>query len=341
LLSCVLAPSGSAERSALRVAEVAAVGWVTGDASPNGTGRRFQVFGTDLGIMWDDGRGGVLMAFGDTFGPGGSGHGTSGQADWRSNTMGRSIPSAPTGGLVIADMVQEPPGRASQVIPRDSGAEEQTVNPTAGISVGGRQYLHYMSVRSWGAPGQWRTNYAGIAYSDDGGEHWIKGRNPRWDNSGGGNGFQLAAMVRDKGYVYLFGKPNGRFGSASLAQVRDDEVLDKAAYAYWDGAAWQPDEARAVPVFGGAVGELSVAYHEKSGQWIAMYLDERRAAIVLRTSPELTGPWSEAQEVVSRRDYPGLYAPFIHPGLGSRNEVHFVMSQWDQYNVRLMRMRLE
>ncbi|CAM03895.1 carbohydrate-binding protein [Saccharopolyspora erythraea NRRL 2338] len=339
LLACVLTPQAGAE-PVPRVAEVSAVGWVTGAESPNRTDLRFRVHGTDLGIMWTDGRGGVLMAFGDTFGPGGSGHGARGDLDWRANALGRTTLGPPSVGLVIADMVQDSPGRAGEVIPRDTAVQEYTVNPTAGISVRGRQYLHYMSVRSWGAPGHWRTNYAGIAYSDDGGARWTKAATPRWDNSDGGNGFQLAALVRDDRYVYLFGKPNGRFGSASLARVRDDEVLDKAAYEYWDGLAWRPDEARARPVFGDAVGELSVGYRKYCRCWMAMYLDERRAAIVLRTSPTPIGPWSPAREVVSSRDYPGLYAPFIHPEMGSRGEVYFVMSQWEQYNVRLMRMRL-
>ncbi|WP_249124034.1 DUF4185 domain-containing protein [Saccharopolyspora erythraea] len=339
LLSCVLTPVAVAE-PVPRVAEVSAVGWVTGAESPNRTDLRFRVHGTDLGIMWDDGRGGVLMAFGDTFGPGGSGHGTRGDPDWRTSVLGRAAMGPPSAGLVIADMVQDPPGRAVEVIPRDSAVQEHTVNPTAGISVRGREYLHYMSVRSWGAPGHWRTNYAGIAYSDDGGAHWAKPATPRWDNPDGGNGFQLAAMVRDDRHVYLFGKPNGRFGPASLARVRDNEVLDKAAYEYWDGLAWQPDEARAAPVFGGAVGELSVDHRRGCRCWMAMYLDELRAAIVLRTAPTLTGPWSPAREVVTSRDHPGLYAPFIHPETESHDEVYFVMSQWEQYNVRLMRVRL-
>jgi len=44
------------------------VAWITGQRSPNCTGDTAHVYGTDLGICWDDGRGGVLVAFGDTFG---------------------------------------------------------------------------------------------------------------------------------------------------------------------------------------------------------------------------------------------------------------------------------
>ena len=47
-----------------------------------------------------------------------------------------------------------------------------TLIPTAGISVptpgtkyGVTQYISFMSVTQWGAPGQWTTNYSAIAYS--------------------------------------------------------------------------------------------------------------------------------------------------------------------------------
>jgi len=43
---------------------------VTGEDSPNRTGSRFGFLATDLGILWDDGAGGVLAAFGDTYGEG-------------------------------------------------------------------------------------------------------------------------------------------------------------------------------------------------------------------------------------------------------------------------------
>lgn len=76
--------------------------------------------------------------------------------------------------------------------------------PTAGIAVDGVQYLHFMSVRSWGEPGRWRTNYSRIAHSTDGGQTW-RTDGPRWNNQvprwwwprRGEAGFQLGAFVRD------------------------------------------------------------------------------------------------------------------------------------------------
>ena len=44
--------------------------------------------------------------------------------------------------------------------------------PTAGTEFGATQYISFMSVKQWGSPGQWKTNYSAIAYSVDNGENW-------------------------------------------------------------------------------------------------------------------------------------------------------------------------
>jgi hypothetical protein len=112
---------------------------------------------------------------------------------------------------------------------------EVTVIPTAAISVpydnvyGARQYVNFMSVRSWDFGGAWTTNYAAIAYSDDNGQNWTVApqtiRAGSWLRSStrfvyGNQNFQQGAFVKppadspDAGYVYSFGTPSGRMGSA-------------------------------------------------------------------------------------------------------------------------------
>src|SRR5690606_27260347 len=61
---------------------------ITGAGATTDTAEVWDIGATDLGIMWDDGTGNVLTAFGDTFAvPGGSGAGT---GNWRSNVLLRS-----------------------------------------------------------------------------------------------------------------------------------------------------------------------------------------------------------------------------------------------------------
>ncbi len=202
--------------------------------------------------------------------------------------------------------------------------------------------MHYMSVNHWGAPGRWYTNYAGIAYSDDNGQNWTKDANTRWQNTTNwDNKFQMAAFVRNSGYVYMFATPNGRFDHAYLARVPENSLLNKSAYQYWDGTTWRTNnEATAVPIVAGPVAELSVQYNSYFKKWLMLYLNENRSAIVLREAPSLTGPWSAERIVVQGAEYPQLYGGFIHPWTNNDQDLYFLMSQWQPYNVYLMRTRL-
>lgn len=139
---------------------------VTGRTSPNATADRFGVTGTDLGVMWDNGGGEILMAVGDTMGD------CIGDGQWRSNVLFRSNTQDLSQGMNIVSAPMEAPGLARAVIPRTNLPGERTVIPTAGIEVGGKQYMRYMSVVNWDRPGEWTTNYSALAVSEDNGETW-------------------------------------------------------------------------------------------------------------------------------------------------------------------------
>ncbi|HEX6344404.1 DUF4185 domain-containing protein [Umezawaea sp.] len=313
-----------------------------GAGDVNRTAERFTVHATDLGIMWRDSRGRVATAFGDTYGADWTGPGAGGPADWRFNTLAHSTDTDLTDGMTIDSMVTDRPGHARQVLPADPSVPEVTVIPTAGFSDGSRDYLHYMSVREWGpGEGQWRTNYAGIAHSDDGGRTWVKSTSARWPDSGGGGRFQLGAFAERDGYAYLFGTPSGRFGNAHVARVAKARVLDTAAYEYWTAAGWRVGAVdSSLPVMSGPVGELSVLYNGYLGRWVALHLDLTRRAVVLRTATEPTGPWTGGQVVAHDGDFPGLYGSYLHPASADGPDLYFAMSQWGPYHVRLMRLRL-
>lgn len=333
------APGMSGAAASLPDTPAVMVNKITGAGSVSATDLAWQVNGTDLGIMWDNGAGQILAAFGDTFGAGFTRPFPSG-GDWRSNVLLRSSDLDLAHGIAFDSAAEDSPGHAKELIPSQKvDGVEITVIPTAGVSVGSRQYLGYMSVRTWGPPGLWDTNYASIAYSDDNGQTWVTAGGPVWDNPSGDNTFQQAAFVRDGGYVYLFGTPNGRFGNAYLARVSEGSVLTKSAYEYWTGTGWAtgPDTA-AAPIVPTPVAELSVQYHPDSGRWLMMYLAE--AGIVLRSAPTPQGPWSAATLVVGNQDYPGLYGGYLHPW-SSGPEVYFAMSQWEPYNVYLMRVSVD
>jgi hypothetical protein len=313
---------------------------ITGPDAPNNTWGRWDVKATDLGIMWDDGSGHVLTAFGDTFGNSwtGPGGGAPPNGNWRSNVLLRSSDTDLADGMLFDHAAQDPQGIAKQIIPsKKINGDEITVIPTSGISVGSRQYLGFMSVKQWGAPGMWDTNHAGIAYSDDDGETWTVS-DTRWDNPDGTDPFQMQAYVQKGGTIYVFGTRNGRNGPASVAKVPAQKLLDKSSYRYWDGKNWNKDESAAKPVLDAPMSEMSVQWDDYSKRFLMMTLSGED--IVMRTAQSPEGPWTPAQTVASSTDYPALYGGYFHPA-NKNGEIYLTMSQWNPYNVYLMHLRID
>lgn len=325
------------------------VGWVTGPDSPNQTIQRFAITGTDLGIMWDNGDPAnrqVLMAFGDTNGycgiPG---------KQWRYNALFRSQDGALSNtvavpnGAVANKYSGSPvwrPGISKQIINSIGRAPQETgIIPTAGISVGRNQYLNFMSIRNWDSPGSWSTNFSALAVSQDNGETWGVYPGTIRPPAGGNENFQMGAFLKPgpgDPYLYTFGTPNGRAGSAYVARVAPALVPDLTKYEYWNQAngSWVPgNPAAATPVIPGPVGEMSVQYNTYLKQYLALHCNGAND-VVLRTAPTPQGPWSPEQRLVSSSEFPGgIYAPFLHPW-STGKELYYNLSLWSGYNVMLM-----
>lgn len=405
--------TADAPTAAVTAADLATVpiGWVTGQSVPLVVGgnrvtqtnntRWANIYGTDLGIMWfneDNQR--IQLAFGDTF----SGPNMTGT--WINNALLLSDDRDLYDGLTLINT-----GPAFQFIPdaRDAvffiGSEVTNI-PTAAVYANGTNYVNYMSVKSWDTPGRWTTNYSAVSQfvpDPDGGSWQLQRstiRSAGWFRSStpyraGDQNFQQMAYVlqpEDKvvegqpRYVYAFGTPSGRAGSAFLSRVPENALTDLAQYEYWDGSTWVKDRpAVAVRVLGdsdnsaglfgfvrdlannpnffggwfaglfgaktgGNVSELSVQYNDYLGKYVAMYGNGLNN-IVLRTADDPTGPWSEPITVASSLQYPGLYAPFMHPlsGTGELRDangdpdvsnLYWNMSLWGPYNVILMKTDL-
>lgn len=370
------------------------VDWVTGNFPQNNTFDRFGIWGTDVGVIWDNGmvdnpltphnERQVLMALGDTF----SGPNMTG--GWRLNTLLRSSDvnladgmSVPNGewfnGNMFGGAPLGNPTYARQIIHPAAGLPGGiTLIPTAGISIptpgtqfGVTQYVNFMSVTQWGAPGQWTTNYSAIAYSTDNGENWaVAPTSVRYNQPWSGNqNFQQGAFVRPgDGYVYMYGTPNGRQGAAYVSRVLEKDILNVTKYDYyskgnpggWFGwgstpAGWyKNDPAAATPVFGqdqGACGvanpgnqvsEMSVQYNGHLRKYVTLYGDQFNN-IVMRTADRPEGTWSTAKVLLPQQSG-GIYAPMMHPWSPSTtntgSDLYWNLSMWSEYNVMLMRTDL-
>lgn len=311
-----------------------------GTGSINQTDSRWELYGADLGHTFMH-RGRMYMVFGDSFGgPAANPFFSQNHTDWRSNTMARiSATAKPSQGLAFDAMITDRPGHAKELLPslKDSG-NEITVIPTYGVSVAPRMFLHYMSVNTWGQPGHWTLNYSGLAYSDDDGQNWTKDQNMTWPAD---SNFGQVAIVENEKYLYFFGIPGGRYGGLQVARVGPQAILDKTAYHYWDGSAWQANKpGAAATIVPAPVGELSVRWNSYYKKWLMMYLNDPQGRIVLRTADSLTGPWGAEQVIVTADQYPQLYAPYITPLWNDGPDIFYTMSLYGPYCVYLMRTRL-
>lgn len=317
-----------------RILGTEVVAQVTGRDSLIDTAAKWDIYGTDLGHMfWH--KDALYMVFGDTFGA----RGLFRRKNWRSNTMARIADPDPRSGLPIEAMISGADGKAKELLhSRKVDGDEMTVIPTYGISVDGRMYLHYMSVRHWGEPGHWNVGHSGFAYSDDDGQNWTV---PSEAVQREATGFEQVAFVRESNTLYTFGIPEGRFGGVSLRRVVPEHILQADAYEYWDGSNWVSELGAAKTIVPAPVGELSVAWSKAHDCWLMMYLDPDKGSVMLRAARQVTGPWSNAHVVASSEKYPGLYAPYIVPGTEIDGELYYTMSQWEPYNVFLMRTALE
>lgn len=330
------------------------VAWVTGPVSPNSTYDRYAISGTDLGISWDNGSGQTLMAFGDTFG-----NCSSSDAQWRSNVLMRSDDTNLADGITVTDAVQtDGPNYASQVIPSLKLPKvEDTTIPTAAISIGGTQYMNYMSVRTWGDPGRWVTNFSAVAVSSDNGQTWATAPTsirantgitiPGFENAHESQGkFQQSAYAlgNDGEYLYQFGTPNGRFADAFVARVKPADILDLTKYEYSTkdpAKQWSSNIGDSFPIVRGPVSELSVQWNEYLGRYVMLYGNENNRTIVARTALAPEGPWSDPTTLLDARATDGgVYAPFIHPR-SSGKDLYFTASRWSDYNVLLLHTDLD
>lgn len=297
---------------------------------------RWRVAWADLGIPYVLENGSIGYLFGDTFDD-------PMPEDWRSPVMLRSHvhPGAP-GGIVFDSAAGVwGDGRAPELMHHGhygdgiDGIWEVTVIPNDGISFPetGRQVISYMSVESWDSAGpagpDWKTSYAGLAYSDNG-NSFIR-TNLKWfNNTENTDPYQMWTMQRDGDYVYVFTVRAGRqHGPMHLMRVRWDRMFFPKEYEGWgwDGDAWRWG-VPCTPILSGRFGEPSVR-RLADGTWAMSYLNAATGMIVTRTATGPDRPWSAEKVQVTHVQEPCLYGGFIHPWSGSGvDELHLSVSKW-------------
>ncbi len=303
-----------------------------------------KVAGTDLGSMFEaDGR--TWFAFGDTFGERATDAFGGGGGIWRSNTMAWTTDTDPSDCLALDGWVTDDVGWAKELVPaRRRDGDEITVIPTYGFEAAGAMYLHFMSVRHWADPGEWETNFAGLAKSTDAGQTWEALPGVTWPGTGS---FQQVSVAKVDGELYMWGIPAGRLGGVQLMKVAEKEVEQLTSYQYFAGPAadgeptWSADAGDAKQVIDRQTGELSVIWDADLGRWLMSTMADNSDA-VLYEGITPWGPWSSAIPLFTQEELPGLYAPFLNAGFvaDKGRTIYFGISVWGPYNVFWYRARL-
>lgn len=326
------------------IANVEKVVQLTGKDSLNSTDK-YQVYGTDLGSMWEY-RDKIVMVFGDTFGPKPGKQGGPGEENWRSNVMAISSDTDPTDGMTFETMIVDEQGHAKELIPaKKVDNTEITVIPTHVFAANDSLYIFYMSVKKWGTPGRWTCNYGGLAKSTDQGQTWKTLDHVKWP--GESNFIQVAPYAIDN-EIYFWGIPAGRFGGVKLMKVREEAVENVEQYQYFQGMKknepiWTDDMTRAANIVEEPVGELSVVWNTYLDRWIMTYLNEHTRAIEIREGLNPWGPWGKPFIVCRADQYPALYGAYMHPKYVANGgqTIYFAMSQFGPYNVFWMKADLK
>ncbi|MDZ4657592.1 MAG: DUF4185 domain-containing protein [Bythopirellula sp.] len=240
-------------------------------------------------------------------------------------------------GIKRFEFVTEPDGkRARQVVPFVDGEApaEQRIWPVHGACSGGHIYVFYhrislipgvdvfenFTLEGMGIArakiGEWK--FERLTAPDSGYEFW-KGDKPT---------FGVFVQQQD-GVAYVWGSlMTGMF----LARTSPEKIADLSSYEYLIAAPTTADpEAKPVwsktfepmaVMFDSVPNEMSASYNSHLGCYTAIHTRLRENEIVLRTAPEIVGPWSDAEVIYrpEKKDESDLfYAAKEHPELAREN----------------------
>lgn len=188
--------------------------------------------------------------------------------------------------------------------------------------------------------------------------------------------FVNVALEERDGFIWMFG--SGEYRASSVRLARAPISTFPNGWQYYKGressghgspmAHWTSDPISATELFDhDEIGELSCSWIEQLGCWVMLYNCINPNGIVMRTSPQPWGPWSEPELIMDpfkdgygqfmhvswddkRIDlfsdpnrHPrgaGVYGPYIIKRFCSGDaqscNIYYTMSTWNPYQVVLM-----
>ncbi|MFY0535542.1 DUF4185 domain-containing protein [Nannocystis pusilla] len=152
----------------------------------------------------------------------------------------------------------------------------------------------------------------------------------------GADGPRIAAALAEDEHVHAFAC-GGRRGACTLLRAPLAHALERDAWRWYADGGWSPSSRRADELFDGA-GAMSVHFNAHAGVYVAVYADREEPAVVLRTAPQLTGPWSDAAELVRPRDPQAelrIQDAMLHPELARDGGAVDYLTYYEAYGSNL------
>lgn len=105
-----------------------------------------------------------------------------------------------------------------------------------------------------------------------------------------------SASLISNGMLYVYGcgeDTNGLDKGCRIAKVTPKTIMDKSTWSFYTGnGQWSSSDVNAVPVFNG-LDILSVSWNDYLQQYVAVYASLFSNDVMIRTSPNPEGPWSD------------------------------------------------
>jgi hypothetical protein len=126
--------------------------------------------------------------------------------------------------------------------------------------------------------------------------------------------YPSATTVVHDGYAYLFASYESGTRPLLVTRIPLAGLNDPAAHLEYLGNddAWHPgfDPSHSKPIMSQGSSELSIRYHPELKKWIAVSFDPAAFSdrIILRTAPNLTGPWTDLHDATTLYRVPEMQA---------------------------------
>jgi hypothetical protein len=177
--------------------------------------------------------------------------------------------------------------------------------PEHGIFLNDRVYFYYLGVATVDPTSVWgfRTIGAGVAeLNPETGEARrvsVRGDSLPWRNQAADFHFGVHVIL-EQGWVFVFGSVRDGIQSTGwLARVRPDRITEPAEYEFLTSAGpeWSPNMAESCSL-GPTASEFSVSWNAFLGKYAMIYVEEYCKRLMLRTSDQLWGPYSEPLDLI-------------------------------------------